>query len=237
MKIFNPFTTTGGAGSLTFSQGTWGTTAGAVSTVSLAYTSNVTAGNLLLFMNTANSTNTFNTPTDTLGNTWVSITTSTHTTALQQVWWCIANGSGANTVTCTIATGGASGMNPVVAEFTVAGSAPTVDGYGSGSSANATTVSATSSSASGAADLVLAFCINSYGGVTNPSGYTQRVADTQGGGPYVMLSTKTASGSGTQSATFGCTQNSLAIACAIVVNFQPGSGSSVASSANYVIGG
>lgn len=212
--------------SLTFSQAASQYTAPATSIVK-AFGSNVTAGNLLIVTAQGGSTSqTLNTPTDTLGNTYVLIT-SAHSTnpsngVWEYMWWAIANGSGANTVTITPTTGSVQ-MFMNIGEWTVSGVAPTLDGFGSTATTNniaVTTLTATSSAAAGATDLVVtSFCAGGGGtSSTITTGYTQRTADVIGGGPYQVLADKTAGSSGAQSATW--TFSSSTVQGALIANFQ-----------------
>ena len=64
----------------------------------LAYTSNISAaGNLLVAAICAGTLRTVNSISDTRGNTWTQAVTGG--TVIRDIWWAIANGTGANTVT------------------------------------------------------------------------------------------------------------------------------------------
>lgn len=104
-----------------------------------AFSTNVTAGNLLLIgINWGNSTGTY-AITDTLGNTWTqfpSVPTGISGLNDLNAFWTVSASSGANTVTATISGGGAHGLRLAVYEYssTTGWPANPVDGTGNKSS-------------------------------------------------------------------------------------------------------
>jgi len=84
---------------------------------SLAYTSNVTSGNLLVvgFGEFAGSFPT--SITDTLSNTWRLMGHYTFSSTVLQIWFAISGASGANTV--TINNGSGTGEGLIIAEYVV----------------------------------------------------------------------------------------------------------------------
>jgi hypothetical protein len=115
--------------------------------VAAAYTSNVTAGNLLVCCAylSVPSTQTIASLTDTLSNTWVSatspISTGGTTDTVQQIFYCIANGSGANTVTLTSSGYNVSSVFYVrLFEFSGVDTGSPQDGSGTTSSAGVSTL-------------------------------------------------------------------------------------------------
>jgi hypothetical protein len=89
------------------------------SSMSLAFNSNVTAGNLLLVLvgNSTGGLSASYTVTDTLGNTYVSLGQVEDVSGgpTSDLLWCVSNGSGANTVSVSYTSG--SGLALHVAEF------------------------------------------------------------------------------------------------------------------------
>lgn len=87
------------------------------------YGSNVTAGNLLIAGFSNNST-LISGVTDTLGNTWTKLIAGGLSSAFAEIWYAIANGSGANAVTGTNQSFGAI----AVSEFSPGGGTISVTG-------------------------------------------------------------------------------------------------------------
>lgn len=163
----------------------------------LAYSSNVTAGNLLVCMVSFNRTSTFTRSiADTLGNTWTFGTDIDFTDAgvdntYMVTAWCIANGSGPNTVTFSdLSLNGFGDGGQFNAEYSApAGFAATpldVQGNTCGmvscaNDATATTTTPTSASFSPTQrDLILAFYADEHtaqSSIVAGSGYTLIQAD------------------------------------------------------------
>ncbi len=76
---------------------------GNATSVAVAFNSNVTSGNLLLVAVSTYDGVTLDTPTDTLNNTFVQLVTKGTTgESVAAIYAAIANGSGADTVTCGV---------------------------------------------------------------------------------------------------------------------------------------
>lgn len=163
----------------------------ALNTLSIAYPSNVTAGNLLVVGGASASSGILGVPTDTQGNTWHVILAGANLVG----YWAVAKSSSANTVSWSYGTN--SGMKEAcIGEYTVSGLPPSIDGTGSNSTTGSS-LTVTSSSAVGSSDLVVCYFADiSNTGPGTPSGYTSE--ETTYG---AVLADMTASGSGAQSAT------------------------------------
>jgi hypothetical protein len=122
-----------------------------------AWTSNVTAGNLLVMtVKWTTSGAPVMSATDTLGNTWLNKTrVSASIGVTQQFWYCVSTGSGANTVTLTFSVSEAA-IGMCVAEFS--GATSTFDpsgGTNSSASASSTALSSGHVTTTNANDLCI----------------------------------------------------------------------------------
>lgn len=151
----------------------------------LAFPSNVTAGNLLhiiaIWYDPSNS-HPANTPTDSKGNTYKdsynAITrwnTGTANAFHLQEWWAIANASGSNTVTYSAGSG--SDIEICIAEYTGIGSIqPYVNGTETVNNSGSTTADSGNIALDNGPYLLVGFCGDSGGDVTDDTinnGFTQ----------------------------------------------------------------
>jgi hypothetical protein len=122
--------------------------------VAVAYNSNVTAGNLLLVAVSTYDGVSLETPTDTLGNSFVQLATQGTTGAsVAAIYAATANASGADTVTC-----GVSSANNIHCHiYEVQGVTTTIDQTGTSSQAGPALTVPTSAATTNAVDYVLAY--------------------------------------------------------------------------------
>jgi hypothetical protein len=155
---------------------------------SVAFTTNVVSGNLLL---ATIYTQTSATPTisDSRGNTWNAIG-PVGSPQEKTLWWAIANSSGALTFTFNSVNFG----EAVIAEFSITGAAPAVD---TSNSASGVTVS-TPALATG--DLVVT--VSATGPTGTPAGYTFLGNAADGSSWFIGMAYKNGAATGSQSATW-----------------------------------
>lgn len=168
-------------------------------TVTQAYGSPVTAGNLLVVSAAVDSGTITGSPpiADTVGSTWHLIVNTSTVTYTSYMWWAVAGGSGANTV--TLKGSGSADFWFCQSEFIPNGT-PSVDGFGQNTVGPLTnpTITVTTSAATGAVDLVVGWMFDSQGNnLPAPTGYTQIAIDSATHAGQMFY--KTASGSGAQS--------------------------------------
>lgn len=150
---------------------------GAVSTAqTLAYSSNVAKGDLLLVWIRHNTPSVTVTITDSQGNVWSEIGPVTNGTNLKMaLWWAIANASGANTITAT--PSGSSNISIGIQEYNCAQTGIATDGTAN-ASGSSTTPAPGSVTAAGGDDLALCGVGTGSGTATAGTGYTLRVTQT-----------------------------------------------------------
>ena len=180
-----PITVTGGAPALVQSNAQGG---GSLS--SLAYTSNVTKGNLLVVgLNFSGATSNTNAPTDTLGNTWVDsgsgcVRFNTGNGCLQLFYVLSSNASGADTLTLpTSSSGGYATFSATIYEFSWNGPAGTLDVVQA--NAIAATTAGTGNETTGSdtttgADLIIGYFSQVHGPDTVGAGFTSPNGDING---------------------------------------------------------
>jgi len=136
-------------------------TAANVTSTTLAYTANVTAGNLLVAFwacfSPSSGVGHVQAPTDTKGNTWTQVTAISNADSETscQMFYAIANGSGADTLTFTV-SGAASGfLFCAIAEFSGIVAASPLDKTAAGTGSGTAVSSGSTAALAQADELVL----------------------------------------------------------------------------------
>ncbi len=171
------------------------------SSVAVAFSSNVTAGDVVLVAVSTYDAQTISTPTDTQGNGFTQlVTTGTSGAAVAAIYAATAKSTAADTVTCAIN----SANNIHCHIYEVSGITTTVDKTGTSSKAGTALTVSTSASTSNANDYVFAYFADNHSAATYTvgSGYgdTQSSIDTSGGDSG-FSEDKIVSATGTQTAT------------------------------------
>jgi hypothetical protein len=137
--------------------------AGTVTSTTLAYPSNVAAGDLLLVVvRSGGTTGLPFTVSDTLGNTWTGLTSNTFSgTGSTQIWWAISNGAGANTV--TVGLNASNTLRIAIYGYSGAASSSPVDVENNSNTAASGNASAVSITPARDGELVIAFVATSAG--------------------------------------------------------------------------
>jgi len=152
---------------------------GSASSVSIAYTSNVTAGDILVAIGEGYPTSGTLSISDTQGNTWTLVGSVSNNDSLY-MWVANANATGANTVTISIGGGGTTYVQGIVAEYSGYATSSPIDSYstnsGSGSGSGSLTLSTGSIAVGGSGELIVSAYIfpNPFSGATAGSGFTMR---------------------------------------------------------------
>jgi hypothetical protein len=154
--------------------------------LTLAYSSNVTAGNTLVMGCVANGvTSPTFTISDTQGNLYTSGFNGTPGSGMTiQISYATASTTGANTLTCRVSGTGTAFTSMVIAEYSGLGTGNITDGSSSNTSAN-TTGRCGSITTTNANDLLFLFASSDTGSTTwsvttPPTGFTMRVTDSNG---------------------------------------------------------
>lgn len=189
----------------------------------LAYTSNVTAGNLLVVaVATEVGTGTTVTVSDTRGNSWQQAGTYAPTSiGTASIWYATANGSGANTVSVLPSTSSYMSIGAIERAGNAASSvlrAVSTAASGTGTSASTNSVAAL------AGDFVIAIATQGTGNiaVTVASPFTLQVNQPDGSSSVALYAADDLSASGTEAATF--TFGSSAGWATLAAAFKPSAG-------------
>lgn len=147
---------------------------GGVNSFQLAYSSNVTSGNLLVVAASWSNGNNAGSISDTIGHTWNALTRydEVGNGISTQIWWVAATSSAANTVTVTIAGAAIFGISMNIYEVNASGGGTwSLDGTPTGTSGNSANPSVGSLAVSSGS---FAVCHASIfqGTTTNGSGWT-----------------------------------------------------------------
>lgn len=150
----------------------------ASATNATAFLSNIKAGSLLVVAQNTDQSNATGTPTDTLLNVWNLIETSGATVGGQRVtaWYAIANGAGADTVTCP--AGAFNGTSIIELSENTAGATKALDTHNnaqtSGSPFSSPTIAATI-----AASLMVSWAGSDNGAIGDLTATGSGVIDSQ----------------------------------------------------------
>jgi hypothetical protein len=164
-----------------FAQGT-STQFGTVSTPqNIAFTSNVTAGDLLIVDIAATSTTVTYTVTDSQGNSYALIEAALLTGLAALTYYAVAKSTGACTV--TIAPSGSVGLTAAITDYSGNSSTPSDSFTGNSSVSPTTSLTTTTINVSGTGEMLHAVFTQNGGvsSMTATGGFTLREAQTSGG--------------------------------------------------------
>ena len=167
--------------------------------LAVAFTSNVTAGNVLLVAESTYDAETLGAPTDTQGNSYTQLVTAgTSGDSVAAIYAATAKSSGADTVTCNI-----SATNNIHCHiYEVQGITTTVDQTGNSTVASTSQTVSTSAATTNADDYVFAFFSDNAKGATLTSGPGYGDTDTSNdGGDTALTENKVVIATGVQTAT------------------------------------
>lgn len=132
-----------------------------VASTALAFASNISANSLIIVMGRWGALTGTITATDTLGNTYVHVTSSPVGDGVGDdafMLWAFSASGGANTVTLTVTGGGSHRITLCIVEFATGGTGVTVDIANGGTGAVAAGATTPSVTTSGGSDLVVSNC-------------------------------------------------------------------------------
>jgi RHS repeat-associated protein len=202
-----------GASTPTFVQSTYGGQNANATSFSKAFTSNVTAGDLLFVTFANGSTNSISSISDTLGNTYTALPLNTASGYRLQAFYTLSRASGADTVTGTYSGSGATYIQETLAEYSNVGALDAHAENGNGTNSQPSTTTTTTAGS----DLVIGYVTDSYTSWTGETGWNLR---TTGSGIRAALQDTIAANPGSITSTF----NTVNGWSAGIVAFKPKSG-------------
>jgi hypothetical protein len=167
--------------------------------LAVAFPGNVTSGNVLLVAESTYDAETLGAPTDSRGNSFTQLVTAgTSGASTAAIYAATANGSGADTVTCSI-----SAANNIHCHiYEVQGITTTVDKTGNSTVTSTSQTVSTSAATTNADDFVFAFFADNANGATLTAGSGLGDTDTSNdGGDTALTEDKVVIATGVQTAT------------------------------------